>query len=152
MTQGRREFLQTLGGGAAALALSRISLAAGPVEGKKLAGVFPIAFSPFTEENKLDLDGLASEVRFCNRGGVHGLVWPQLASAWSTLSDTERLDGAEAIVTAGKGGKTALVIGVQAPEMAAVRRYAMHAAKLGADAIISLPPPRCSGPFLISVT
>jgi dihydrodipicolinate synthase/N-acetylneuraminate lyase len=140
MTQGRREFLQTLGGGAAALALSRISLAAGPAEGKRLAGVFPIAFSPFTEENKLDLDGLASEVRFCNRGGVHGLVWPQLASAWSTLSDTERLDGAEAIVTAGKGGKTALVIGVQAPEMAAVRRYAMHAAKLGADAIISLPP------------
>jgi dihydrodipicolinate synthase/N-acetylneuraminate lyase len=137
MTQHRRLFLQTLGG--AAIAASRLA-AAETAAGKRLAGVFPIAFSPFTEQNKLDLDGLASEVRFCNRGGVHGLVWPQLASAWSTLSDAERLDGTAAILAAGKGGKTALVIGVQAPEMSAIGRYAKHAAKLGADAIISLPP------------
>src|SRR2546423_6641106 len=65
---------------------------------------------------------------------------PQLARAWSTLGEKERLDGAEAILAAGKGGKTALVIGVQAPDMAAITRYAKHAAKLGADAIISLPP------------
>jgi dihydrodipicolinate synthase/N-acetylneuraminate lyase len=63
-----------------------------------------------------------------------------LASAWSTLSDTERLDGTGAFLAAGKGGRTALVIGVQAPDMASVTRYAKHAAKLGADAIISLPP------------
>jgi 4-hydroxy-tetrahydrodipicolinate synthase len=138
MITDRRSFLKVAGG--AALAASRPAYAG--VEGapKKLAGVFPIAFSPFTEQNKLDLDGLQSEVRFCNRGGVHGLVWPQLASAWSTLSDAERLDGTEAILTAGRGGRTALVIGVQAPEMSAITRYAKHAAKLGADAIISLPP------------
>jgi dihydrodipicolinate synthase/N-acetylneuraminate lyase len=127
------------------MALSRVLLpevlgAAGVPSGKKLAGVFPIAFSPFTEQNKLDVEGLAAEVRFCNRGGVHGLVWPQLASAWSTLSDAERLEGAAAMLAAGKGGKTALVIGVQAPEMEAITRYARQAAKLGADAIISLPP------------
>jgi dihydrodipicolinate synthase/N-acetylneuraminate lyase len=129
-----RSFLQVAGGGA--LALSAWPAA----EGKPLAGVFPIAFSPFTEQDKLDLNGLAAEVRFCNRGGVHGLVWPQIASSWSTLSDSERLDGTEAIVTAGGGGKTAIVIGVQSPDMANIRRYAKHAEKLGADAIISLPP------------
>lgn len=139
MTADRRSFLRFAGG--AALAASHLaSAAADGAGGKKLAGVFPIAFSPFTEQNKLDLDALAAEVRFCNRGGVHGLVWPQLASAWSTLSDKERLDGTEAILTASKGGRTAIVIGVQAPEMAAIVRYAKHAAKLGADAIISLPP------------
>ena len=127
----RRDFLCTLAAGA---------VAAGAPSAKKLAGVYPIAFTPFTEQNKLDVEGLASEVRFCNRGGVHGLVWPQLASAWSTLNDTERLDGTEAILAAGKGGKTALVIGVQATDMAAITRYAKQAAKLGADAIISLPP------------
>jgi 4-hydroxy-tetrahydrodipicolinate synthase len=132
MTPNRRGFLRTIAG--AALAYSARA------ETKKLAGVFPIAFSPFTEQDKLDLDGLASEVRFCNRGGVQGLVWPQIASAWSTLSDRERLDGTEAILSAAKAGKTAIVIGVQAPEMAALTRYAKHAAKLGADAIISLPP------------
>jgi 4-hydroxy-tetrahydrodipicolinate synthase len=144
MISSRRYFLSACGG--AAMAVSRLGAAPSQT---KLAGVFPIAFSPFTEDNKLDLDGLASEVRFCNRGGVHGMVWPQLASAWSTLSDTERLDGATAILAAGKdaaskGGKTALVIGVQAPDMASITRYAKHAEKHGADAIISLPPPGVS--------
>jgi len=140
LVQDRRTFFQSLGLGAAALAALRPGVAATSSTGKKMAGLFPIGFSPFTEENKLDLDGLASQVRFCNRGGVHGFVWPQIASGWTTLSEKERLDGAEAIVAAGKGGATALVIGVQAPEMASVLRYAKHASQLGADAIVSLPP------------
>jgi dihydrodipicolinate synthase/N-acetylneuraminate lyase len=121
------------------------SVLAGP-KTKRLEGVFPIGFSPFTEDDKLDLDGLASQVKFCNRGRVHGLVWPQLASSWSTLSDRERMDGNETMLSSGKGGSTALVIGVQAPEMANVLKYAKQAEKLGADAIISLPPGGVSDP------
>ena len=134
----RRSFLKTMGASAASLAFGAGAGAA--TTSKPMAGVFPIGFSPMTEDNKLDLDGLAGQVKFCNRGGVHGFVWPQLASGWSTLTDKERLDGAEAILASGRGGKTAVVIGVQAPEMAAVRRYAKQAESLGADAIISLPP------------
>jgi dihydrodipicolinate synthase/N-acetylneuraminate lyase len=128
----RRLFLRTVAAGAASLAFG--------AAGKQMAGVFPIGFSPMTPDNTLDLDALAGQVKFCNRGGVHGFVWPQLASGWSTLTEKERLDGAEAILSAGHGGKTAVVIGIQAPEMAAVKKYAAHAEKLGADAIISLPP------------
>ena len=138
---GRRECLRLLGGSAAALSLPGFSISsAAETSRKKLAGVFPIGFSPFTEQDKLDLDGLAAQVRFCNRGGVHGFVWPQLASGWSTLSEKERMDGAEAILSAGKGGRSALVIGVQAADMAAITRYVRQAEKFGADAIISLPP------------
>jgi dihydrodipicolinate synthase/N-acetylneuraminate lyase len=133
----RRDFLRAVGASAASLVLPHMSAAA---PGKPLAGVFPIGFSPFTEDNRLDLDGLSAQVKFCNRGGVHGFVWPQIASAWTTLNEKERLDGAEAILSAGKGGKTVLVIGVQGPDMAAITRYATHAEKLGADAIVSLPP------------
>jgi 4-hydroxy-tetrahydrodipicolinate synthase len=137
----RRTFLRVLGGAATALAASRVSNGATVSgAGKQLAGVFPIAFTPFTPEDKLDSEALAAEVKFCNRGGVHGFVWPQLASAWSTLSDKERLEGNEAILAAGKGGKTAIVIGVQGPDMPTITRYAQQAVKLGADAIISLPP------------
>jgi 4-hydroxy-tetrahydrodipicolinate synthase len=145
----RREFLQYLSAGALALALSvrgaraqsDPSAAPAPRQGlKRLQGVFPIAETPFTEDNKIDLDSLAAEVTFCNRGSVHGLMWPQLASGWSTMSEAERMAGAEAMLATGKGGYTALVIGVQGPDMAAVTRYANHAAKLGADALISLPP------------
>lgn len=138
---GRRGFLRALGGSAAALTLSRFSVSRAAVTSrKKIAGVFPIGFSPFTEQDKLDLDGLAAQVNFCNCGGVHGFVWPQLASAWSTLSEKKRMDGTEAILSAGKGGRTVLVIGVQAPDMPAITRYVRQAEKFGADAIISLPP------------
>src|SRR5947209_19040713 len=115
----RRGLLQL----AAASAATRIGFSAGTPEARALGGLFPIAFSPFTPDNKLDLDGLASEVKFCNRGGVHGLIWPQLASSWSTLSDAERMDGTDAILTAAKGGRTAIVIGVQGPDMATVSKY-----------------------------
>jgi len=138
-TSDRRDFLRMIGLGATGLALSNRSLRAAAA--KQLRGLFPIGFTPFTLDNKMDLEGLAAQVRFCNRGGVHGFVWPQIASAWTTLSDAERMDGTEAILSAGKGGKTALVIGVQSPDPEAVSRYARQAEKLGADAIVSLPPP-----------
>jgi dihydrodipicolinate synthase/N-acetylneuraminate lyase len=138
----RRSFLQSSGAFAVSLAISRTVEATATAGSKQLSGLFPIGETPFTADNKLDLDCLAAEVTFCNRGGVSGFVWPQIASGWSTLSEQERLDGAEALLAAGKGGKTAVVIGVQAigGDMATSLRYAKHAAEHGADAIISLPP------------
>jgi 4-hydroxy-tetrahydrodipicolinate synthase len=148
----RREFLQYLGAGAVGLALSASGARAQADSGaaqasapwrqgpKELRGLFPIAQTPFTGDDKLDLDSLAAQVAFCNRGGVHGLIWPQIASGWTTLAEPERMAGAEALVAAGKGGNAAVVIGVQGADMGAVTRYAQQAAKLGADAIVSLPP------------
>src|SRR5258706_16270611 len=137
-TSGRRDFLQMMGVGLAGLALSNRALLAATA--KPLRGLFPIGFTPFTPDDKMDLEALAAQVKFCNRGGVHGFVWPQIASGWTTLSDTERMDGTEAILSSGKGGKTALVIGVQSTDPEAVTRYARQAERLGADAIVSLPP------------
>jgi dihydrodipicolinate synthase/N-acetylneuraminate lyase len=137
--QDRRAFLFKFGAGVVSLGLAKSSFA---VEGKPLRGLFPIGQTPFTPDNKLDLDSLAAEVRFCNRGGVHGFAWPQIASGWTSLSQTERMDGTEAILSAGKGGKTALVIGVQTlgSDVNGAVEYAKHAARHGADAIVSLPP------------
>jgi dihydrodipicolinate synthase/N-acetylneuraminate lyase len=129
----RRQFLQILGAGAACTA-------SGASGSKPLRGIFPIAQSPFTASDKLDIDCLAEQVRFLDRGRVHGCVWPQIASEWSTLTESERLTGAEAIIAAGKKLRPAIVIGVQAPDTATAVRYAKHAEKAGADALISLPP------------
>jgi 4-hydroxy-tetrahydrodipicolinate synthase len=149
----RRNFLQIAGATAIGFGLSHAADAvdtAAPA-GKPFWGVFPIGQSPFTPDDKLDLDCLAAEVKFCNRGGVAGLAWPQIASGWSTLSEKERLDGTETILAAGKGGKTSLVIGVQTAgsDMAGSIRYAKHAAKNGADAIVSLPPDKVSDDAMI---
>ncbi len=139
MSDSRRAFLRTLGGGALGLALARTGDSAGT---KPLRGVFPIGQTPVTESDSLDLECLQNEVKFCNRYKVHGFAWPQIASGWNTLSEKERLDGAEAILAAGKGGRTALVIGVQDKDNNVHKAvsYARHAARNGADAIISLPP------------
>jgi 4-hydroxy-tetrahydrodipicolinate synthase len=140
---GRREFLQTLGSGALGLALAGSVRAATT---KPLRGVFPIGQTPVTPDDKLDLDCLQNEVKFCNRYKVHGFAWPQIASGWATLSEKERMDGAEAILAAGKGGKAVLVIGVQDKDgnLDKAISYARHAAKNGADAIISLPPAKAT--------
>jgi len=140
----RRTLLKTLGSVAAGAAFSKYSMAAAAKagEGKVFNGLYPIASSPFTQDDKLDLDCLGNEVRFCNKGGVPGIIWPQIASGWSTLSTAERMAGAEAMVATGKGGKTAIVIGVQTKgnDLDGAIAYAKHAAKTGADAICSLPP------------
>lgn len=137
-TYRRREFLHVMGFGISGLAFSKVGLSA--TASKQMRGLFPIGFTPATPDNKLDLDGMSAQVKFCNRGGVHGFIWPQNASGWANLSDSERMEGNEVILSAGKGGKTALVIGVQSNDSSAVSRYAQQAEKLGADAIISLPP------------
>jgi 4-hydroxy-tetrahydrodipicolinate synthase len=149
----RREILQSAGATALALSLSKVAGAADKTTpgAKPFWGIFPIGQTPVTPDDKLDLDGLASEVKFCNRAGVAGFAWPQIASGWSTLSEKERMDGAEAIVAAGKGGKTALVIGVQSADgqIATSIRYAKHAAETGADAIIALPLEKANDNALI---
>jgi 4-hydroxy-tetrahydrodipicolinate synthase len=117
-----------------------------PDAGRPLRGIFPIAQTPFTAAGGLDLDAIAAEVRFVRRCGAHGFVWPQLASEYSTLTESERLAGAEAILAAAGPLRPAVVIGVQAHDPQAAVRYARHAAKFGADAVIALPPPGSPAP------
>src|SRR6476619_7300623 len=139
----RRDVLHTLAAACASLSLSAQRGIAAPGKSsnnKRFWGIFPIAQTPFTESNKLDVDSLREELKFIDRGRVHGFVWPQLASEWDTLSESARMEGADAIAAAGQTLRPAIVWGVQGPNVAAAVKYAKHAAKAGADAIISLPP------------
>ena len=106
-----------------------------------LRGIFPIAQTPFTAKDELDVDTLVKQYDFIERGGVHGFVWPQLASEWSTLAEAERRAGSEAALKAGRGKKAAIVIGVQSADARGAVRFAEHAAEHGARALIALPPP-----------
>jgi 4-hydroxy-tetrahydrodipicolinate synthase len=140
----RRAFLQSLllTGAAAGLAgsVGTRAFAAEPKSPSQLHGLYPIAFTPVGTDDKVDMDGLAAQVKFCQRGRVHGIAWPQIASGWSVLSKAERLEGAEVMLSAAKGGKTKVLIGVQSPEWSEVETYARHADQHGADAIICIPP------------
>lgn len=134
ISTSRRHFLAAVGG---VLAMD----AGAARSGRPLRGIFPIAQTPFLPGGGLDVETLVRQLEFIDRGGVHGFVWPQLASEWSSLSKEERIAGAEAVVNAGKKRKPAIVIGVQGVDAATAVAYAQHAAKIGADAVIALPPP-----------
>ena len=127
----RRAFLLTtaLGG-----------LVAKPASAGTFGGIYPIVQTPFHDDGSLDTETLKKETAFLLRCGVHGMAWPQLASEFWSLTVDERLKGAEAMLAAGKGHRARLVVGVQSDDAEGSVRMAQHAARLGADALISLPP------------
>ena len=134
----RREFFAAAAAAGTLLAPRRVLGAE-----RKLEGIFPIMQTPFTEAGALDTDTLAREVQFLDHVGAQGMVWPQMASEYGSLSYEERIAGAEAIVRANhalnSGTRPAVVIGVQAADTPTAVRYARHADKLGVDAIIAIP-------------
>ncbi|MBA2587675.1 MAG: dihydrodipicolinate synthase family protein [Alphaproteobacteria bacterium] len=135
----RRHFLAATTSIASLVVTSRPVAAA---EAPGFRGIYPIAWTPCTPDGALDISAMAAQVAFCRRGGVAGLVWPQNASAWATLSEQEWTNGMRALLSAAKGGKTRIVIGVQTVggDTAKSVRYTKLAAAQGADGIISLPP------------
>jgi 4-hydroxy-tetrahydrodipicolinate synthase len=131
----RRRLLAALP--AAAFGLGR---ALSAPSGKPMRGIFPIMATPYTAAGAVDFDDLAREVQFLERCGVHGMVWPQLASEYASLTREERLRGMEVLARAAAGGKAALVLGVQGPNTDAALEYLRAAEKLDPDAVIAIPP------------
>jgi dihydrodipicolinate synthase/N-acetylneuraminate lyase len=109
-------------------------------------GVFTIPCTPFTDNGALDLASLRSEVEFCVAAGAHGVVAPVNASEAWTLTDEERRTVAETIVTT-VAGRIPVVVGVSAGSAAAAVAFARHAAAIGADAVIALPPTGPAAPL-----
>ncbi len=148
MMGNRRKFLQGTGvslgvlafAGQGAMAAGGATIAKSP-NGKALAGVFPIGWTPCKPDNSFDADAMVKQQRFLNRGKVAGMAWPQNASGWQSLTPEEWHAGAEALASV--KGDTALVLGVQTTgfNTANSQAYAKKAKSLNADAIISLTPP-----------
>ena len=68
------------------------------------------------------------------------------ASEWATLTAAERMDGMEAIGDAARKLRPGIILGVQGTDIATVRSYIRQAERVGADAIISLPPGESADP------
>lgn len=102
-------------------------------------GVFTIPSTPFDEQLAVDWDGLRRVVDFCVECGAHGIVWPVNASGFATLSDAERLKGAQVVVEQ-VAGRTPVVIGTQGVCTPHAVMFSRHANEIGADAVIAMTP------------
>jgi dihydrodipicolinate synthase/N-acetylneuraminate lyase len=105
-----------------------------------MRGIFIIMATPFTESGAVDYADLEREVHFLVRCGVHGMVWPQLASEYASLNQDERMRGMEVLAKASRGKPPALVLGVQGSNIETALKYLKKAEELEPDALIAIPP------------
>lgn len=143
MMENRRNFLKGACAVAGVLAMSATGAQAAfpkSPNGKTLAGVFPIGWTPCTPDNKLDTAAMVRQMEFLNKGRVAGMAWPQNASGWQSLSNQEWNAGAQALASV--KGRAALVLGVQTKgfNTANSQERARTAKRLHADGVISIVP------------
>ncbi len=106
---------------------------------RRFRGVYAIPPTPFDDDGHLDEESLRRAVEFCVLAGSHGIVAPVNASEAIVLTDTERLLVAE-IVVEQAAGRVPVIIGVSGISTAASVLYTQHAAQIGADGVIAMPP------------
>ena len=126
--------------GLLALAPFTASASAQSRPAKPLVGIMPIVTTPYTPSGAVDFDDLAAEMRFFDRIGCTGAVWPQGSSDVNILSREERLHGMTVIAETCRPLKVASILGVQGANTAEMLDYAAHAEMLNADAVIAMPP------------
>jgi len=102
-------------------------------------GIFPVLQTPLTADGELDIKSLKKEVNFCIQAGAHGLVYPVLGSEFQFLSESERHQMVGVVVNEANG-QLPVVVGVAGQNREEAVIHAKHAAKIGADAVIALPP------------
>jgi 4-hydroxy-tetrahydrodipicolinate synthase len=103
------------------------------------AGVVVALVTPFTEDERLDEERLASHVRYLVDAGLNGLIPTGGSGEYANLTPDERRRVVELTIEAAEGRVPVAVgaLGLSTWEAVAV---AEHAAEAGADAVMLLPP------------
>jgi len=106
---------------------------------KEWRGSFAIPMTPFDDKDRIDEGVLAAEIEFCIECGVGGLVVPVMVSEFFQLSEEERrlMIRLPVDVAAGRVPVVANCAAVNTPLAVS---YAIYAQKVGADAVIAMPP------------
>ncbi len=104
-----------------------------------LKGIFPVIPTLFTNDDSLDLEGIAKVVQFALESGAHGLVYPGVASEYNHLSTEERAQGLEQIVREAQG-KVPIIAGASAHSVEGTIAAGRQAAEHGIRHLMILAP------------
>lgn len=102
-------------------------------------GEFAIPMTPFDEQDRIDEEVLAAQVEFCIESGVGGLVVPVMVSEFRVLSEGERRTMIRVPVEVA-AGRVPVVANCAAVNTPLAVSFAVYAEKVGADAVIAMPP------------
>ncbi len=106
---------------------------------KPLQGVFPLVPFAIKENQELDLDGLAHNVDFLARSGVHGFIAFGCMGEFYAPSEQEFNQVVDVAVQTA-AGRLAVVIGATFQNQKECIRRATYAEKAGADGLMIAPP------------
>ncbi len=109
------------------------------MSGEPFRGVFAIPVTPFDKIGALDEASLRRCIEFCVATGAHGIVTPVNASEFSSLTDDERKRVTE-IAVEQADGRIPVVVGTSGVSTVHAVMLSRHAADVGADSIIAMPP------------
>ncbi len=105
----------------------------------QLEGVIPVLPVPFCEDQSLDLDAFATEVRWAVERPIDGLALFGLASEYWKLDDRERLTLVETLVASVERRKP-VVVSVTDTSRFHAEKFARRVATMGVDALVVMPP------------
>ena len=105
----------------------------------RLSGCIPILVSPFTDNGAFDLDAFKPQIEWVLAQGATGVAVNAIASEGYKLTEAER-DAAVERVVAVMAGRAPVVASADGPGAEPAIDRAIRAARLGADALMVLPP------------
>ena len=106
-----------------------------------ISGVFPVLPTPFDPQGQPDVASLRRLVRYLLRCGVDGITFPGVASEFAQLSEDERRQLLEEVLSE-TDGRVPVVAGVTSADAEVTRRLARHARDAGAQALMVAAPPQ----------
>ena len=103
-------------------------------------GYWVAAPTPFTVQGVLDENALRSVLRLYHDQGVHGVLINGTTGEWFSQTEAERRRVAEVAVEE-LGGKIPVVVGCTTFTPSQTIALGLHAREIGADGMLSTPPP-----------
>ena len=105
----------------------------------ELRGCIPILCTPFDAHDAVDAESLRAQIDWVLREGATGVATLALASEGYKLTERER-DEVTALVVEHVAGRVPVVVSADGAGTAVAVDRAIRAARLGADALMVLPP------------
>jgi 4-hydroxy-tetrahydrodipicolinate synthase len=105
----------------------------------KIEGVICAMVTPFGPNEEIDEPTMRSHIDFQIMAGVHGLMFMGGSGEFTSMNDHERIRMME-IAVEQVNRRVVVIIGLISPGTTHVTELARHANRIGADAIMALPP------------
>ena len=106
----------------------------------RVEGLVAATFTPFDKNFKVDASIVPEQAAYLNATGVKYVFVSGTTGESVKLTTTERLNQAQAWVTAAKQYNLKTIIHVGADSLEDAKLMATNAANIGADAIAAMPP------------